>query len=249
MPVSRSEFERYQRQLLVEDWDQERLANARVLIVGVGGLGSVSAMHLAAAGVGHLLLCDGDTVELSNLNRQTLFAGGDVGKPKAQLAAERLAAMNPHIEIEAVSAKLTETNARELISGCNLILDGLDTHRDRLILNRASAESRVPWVYGAVDAWQGQISFFHPPDTACLACLMPSEPAAAGPTPVCGPVPGVIGSLQAILALRYIMTGQDPIANVLLILRADMPTFETVTFDKRPECGVCGSRPCDAPNR
>jgi molybdopterin-synthase adenylyltransferase len=241
MPLSKSEIERYQRQLLVDGWDQERLRSARVLIVGVGGSGGISATYLAAAGVGHLRICDCDTVELSNLNRQILFTVEDIGKPKAALAAHKLSAQNPEMEIETISDKLTATNANELASECDLIVDGLDNHSDRLILNKASCDLHIPFVYGAINEWQGQVSFFHPPQSACLACLMPDELKSPGRTPVYGALPGVIGSLQATLALRYLMTGEAPLSNALLIFRADAMAFETVTFDKRASCGACGT--------
>jgi len=240
MPLSQSEIERYQRQLLVDSWDQERLKSARVLVVGVGGLGGISATYLAAAGVGNLRICDSDRVELSNLNRQILFTAEDIGKPKAALVAKRLSAQNPEIKIEAISDKLIETNAGELASGCDLIIDGLDNHSDRLTLNKASFDLDIPFIYGAINEWQGQLSFFNPPKTACLACLMPEELHGPRPTPVFGALPGVIGSLQATLALWYLMTGENPLSNALLIFHADTMAFETVTFEKRPGCGVCG---------
>jgi molybdopterin-synthase adenylyltransferase len=249
MPLSKSEIERYQRQLLIDDWDQERLKKARVLVVGVGGLGGISAAYLAAVGVGHLRLCDSDRVELSNLNRQILFTTEDIGKPKAALAAEKLSAQNPEIKIEAISDKLTVTNARELASGCDLIIDGLDNHSDRLKLSVASFDLAVPFIYGAINEWQGQLSFFNPPKTACLACLMPEELQDPKPTPVFGALPGVIGSLQATLALRYLMTGENPVSNALLIFRADTMAFEIVTFEKSPGCGVCGKTRPPGPRR
>jgi molybdopterin-synthase adenylyltransferase len=249
MPLSDSEIERYQRQLLVDGWDQERLKSARVLVVGVGGLGGTSATYLAAAGVGHLRICDSDRVELSNLNRQILFTAEDIGKPKAALVAKRISAQNPEIEIEAISNKLTEANVSGLASGCDLIIDGLDNHSDRLKLNKASFDLNIPFVYGAINEWLGQLSLFNPPQTACLACLMPEELQNPEVTPVFGALPGVIGSLQATLALRYLMTGENPVSNALLILRGDTMTFETVTFERRPGCGVCGKTVPFGPRR
>jgi len=240
MPISRFETERYQRQLMVDGWDQERLRRARVLVAGVGGLGGLSATYLAEAGVGYLRICDSDKVELSNLNRQILYTAADIGKPKALLAAKRLYAQNPEIEIDAMLDTLTETNAGELASGCDLIVDGLDSHSDRLKLNKASFDLNIPYIYGAINEWLGQLSFFHPPKTACLACLMPGELKKSGPTPVFGALAAVIGSLQATLALRYLMTGEIPDANTLLIFRADTMALEKVTFERRPGCGVCG---------
>ncbi|NMC42681.1 MAG: HesA/MoeB/ThiF family protein [candidate division Zixibacteria bacterium] len=241
MSLSESEIERYQRQLLVDGWDQEKLKRARVLIVGTGGLGGVSATYLAAAGVGHLRLCDRDTVERSNLNRQILFAADDIGRPKAALAAKKISRHNPEIQVEAIADALTESTARDLASGCDLIIDGLDNHSDRLILNKTACARHLPFVYGAVDEWMGQVSFFHPPQTACLACLLPRDISNRGPIPVYGAMPGVIGSLQATLALRYLLTGENPMTNTLLIFRSDTMNFESVSFEKRPECVVCGT--------
>lgn len=240
MSLSKSEMERYQRQLSIDGWDQGRLARARVLVVGAGGLGGISSMYLAAAGVGRLRICDSDVVELSNLNRQIVYGAADVGKPKAALIAERLSAQNPEIEIEAVSDKLTEANAAKIAAGCDVIVDGLDNHADRLILNKASLALRIPFVYGAINEWLGQTSLFEAPKTACLACLMPVAPGIAGPTAVFGALPGTIGALQATLALRYLMTGENPVASTLLVFRADTMVFERVSFEKRPDCPVCG---------
>jgi molybdopterin-synthase adenylyltransferase len=249
MSLSKSELERYRRQLLVDGWNQERLKNARVLVVGVGGLGGISATYLAAAGVGHLRICDSDRIELSNLNRQILYAVEDIGKPKASLAAKRLLAQNPEIEIEVISDMLTDGNVNELASGCDLIVDGLDNHPDRLKLNQASFDLNIPYVYGAINDWLGQLSLFNPPHTACLACLMPTELLSPEVTPVFGALPGMIGSLQATLALRYLMTGEDPLSNALLIVRADTITFETVQFERRPGCEVCGKAMPSSPRR
>ena len=240
MPLSESEIERYRRQLYIDGWDQERLNRARVLVVGVGGLGGISATYLAVAGVGHLRICDSDTVELSNLNRQILFTTEDIGRPKAALVAKKLSAQNPEIEIEAISDQLTETNASDLASGCDLIIDGLDNHSDRLILNQASFDLNIPFIYGAINEWLGQVSFFNPPKTACLACLMPEKRQDPKTTLVFGAMPGVIGSLQATLALRYLMTGENPLENALLIFHAETMTFETVTFERRAGCRMCG---------
>ena len=249
MPISRFETERYQRQLMIDGWDQEKLKRARVLVAGAGGLGGLSATYLAEAGVGYLRICDSDKVELSNLNRQILYTAADIGKPKAMLAAKRLYAQNPEIEIDAVMDTLTGTNAGELASGCDLIVDGLDSHADRLKLNKASFDLKIPYIYGAIREWMGQLSFFSPPKTACLACLMPGELKIPGPTPVFGALAAAVGSLQATMALKYLMTGENPAPNALLIFRADTIVFEKVTFERRPGCGVCGEAAPSGPRR
>jgi adenylyltransferase/sulfurtransferase len=225
---------------MVDGWDQERLKRARVLVAGVGGLGGLSATYLAEAGVGYLRVCDSDKVELSNLNRQILYTAADIGKPKALLAAKRLYAQNPEIEIDAMLDTLTEANAGELASGCDLIVDGLDNHAARLMLNKASFDLKIPYIYGAINEWLGQLSLFNPPKTACLACLMPAELENAKPTPVFGALAAAVGSLQATLALKYLMTGENGAADTLLVLRADTMSLDKVAFERRPGCAVCG---------
>ncbi len=224
----------------VDGWDQEKLKNSSALIVGLGGLGGVSAAYLAAAGVGHLGLCDDDKVEHSNLNRQILYDSSDIGKPKAVLAAEKLSELNPDIEIKCSSEKLTDVNVSEIASGYNLIIDGLDNHADRLILNRASFTLNIPYIYGAINEWQGQACFFAPPRTPCLACLILGEFKDAKPTPVFGALPAAIGSIQATMALRHLLTGEIPLNGKLLIYHADSLEFESIGFDKNPHCSVCG---------
>jgi molybdopterin-synthase adenylyltransferase len=240
MPLSNPELERYQRQFLVDGWDQEKLGKASILIVGLGGLGGVSATYLAAAGVGYLRICDNDKVELSNLNRQILFSTEDIGKAKTTQASKRLSALNPDIKIEMISDKLTEKNIGQFVSGCDLIIDGLDNHSDRLILNRASYKMKLPLIYGAINEWQGQAGFFNPPKTPCLACIMPTDLKSPKPIPVFGALSGTIGALQTTLALEYLMKGNTALSGQLLIYQADRMAFETVAFDKRPNCPVCG---------
>jgi molybdopterin/thiamine biosynthesis adenylyltransferase len=242
MPLSESELNRYQRQLLIDGWDQAKLKNSRVLIVGLGGLGGVTATFLAAAGIGHLRLCDSDIVELSNLNRQILFSNEDIARPKAIIARRKLSALNPDIEIEYSTDKLAEVSAAKLAFGCNVVIDGLDNHKDRLILNRICFDLKVPFVYGAINEWLGQTSFFAPPKTPCLACLLPDDVGSPGPTPVFGALPAVIGSIQATSVIRYLLTGEPPLSGKLLIYHADTMAFETVEYDKNPRCPVCGRR-------
>jgi len=242
MPLSKSELERYQRQLLVDGWDQNKLKNAKVLVAGLGGLGGASSTYLAAAGVGNIRLCDSDKVELSNFNRQILFSSNDITKSKSIIAQKKLSELNPDIKVEALPYKLTEDNAGEIASGCDIIIDGLDNHRDRLILNRVSFALKIPYIYAAINEWQGQLGFLNPPVTACLACLMPQKTIDSGSVPVVGAVAGVIGSIQATLAIRYLITGETPLTGKILIFQADRMEFETLIFDKKPECPVCSRK-------
>jgi molybdopterin-synthase adenylyltransferase len=240
MPLSKTELERYQRQVIIDGWNQEKLKAAKVLIVGLGGLGGISATYLAAAGVGYLRLCDCDVVELSNLNRQILYSTEDINKPKAGVAQRRLLAFNPEIKIEIVSERLTEENAENILSGCDLIIDGLDNHSDRLILNRASYNGNIPFIYGAINEWQGQTAFFNPPKTPCLACIMPDEIKNSKPVPVFGALPGTIGTIQATMAIDYLISEINPLDSRLLIYHAESMTFEAVAFEKKTNCSVCG---------
>jgi adenylyltransferase/sulfurtransferase len=240
MTLSNSERERYQRQLNVDGWDQEKLKRARVLIVGVGGLGGVIAIYLAAAGAGNIRICDSDKVELSNLNRQILFSTDDLGQPKSDLAKKKLIALNPEVNIEMFDCRLTKENVLEIAAGCDLIMDGLDNHQGRFILNKVSFDLKIPYIYGAINDWQGQISFFNPPKTPCLACVMPNNMKGPKPVSVFGALPGVIGSMQATMAIRYLMTGEMPLAGRLLIFQAEQMEFEEVRFEKKLGCEVCG---------
>jgi adenylyltransferase/sulfurtransferase len=242
MALSELEKERYRRQLLVHSWNQEKLRTARVLIAGVGGLGSASAFYLASAGVGTLRLCDADVVELSDLNRQVLFDEKSIGRPKVREAGNRLARFNSSITIEALLERITEENAGRIIKGCDLIVDGLDNMPSRFILNRHSVKTRIPYVYGAVQGWQGFIGLFHPPSTACLACVIPQAVQMPGPIPVAGVLPGTIGLLQATEALKYLMGVERALEGRLLIYDGRDLSFDTIELAKNPACPVC-SRP------
>jgi adenylyltransferase/sulfurtransferase len=240
MGLSDSEKERYRRQLSVEGWHQEALSSAKVLIVGLGGLGSICTSYLAAAGVGHLRLCDSDKVELSNLNRQILYSSNNIDQPKAVLARKRLSALNPDITIESLSERVTQKNAAIIAQDCDLIIDCLDNQESRAILNIISVELKIPLIYAAIDDWQGQLGFFRPPMTPCLACIIPEFVDRGRVVPVFGALPGMIGCLQATAALQYLMSGQAPLSGKLLLVNANTFTFETISFDRNPNCPVCG---------
>ena len=240
--LSESERFRYQRQLIVTDWDQEKLKCSTVLVAGTGGLGGVIAQYLAAAGVGTLRLLDDDSVDLSNLNRQILFRTDAIGKPKSILACERLAALNPEIKIEALVERLTEGSASRIAAGCDVIVDGFDNQPGRFLLNSIASRMHIPYIYGAVDEWHGQASFFYPPATPCLACLVRETTPTTRKIPVFGAVPGVIGSLEAAMTIRYLMTGETPLAGQLLIFQSDTMSFDVLCFEKNPTCQVCGAK-------
>ncbi|UCC39828.1 MAG: HesA/MoeB/ThiF family protein [Candidatus Aminicenantes bacterium] len=239
MSLSDLEKERYFKQLSVRDWNQERLKSAKVLIVGIGGLGSASALYFTAAGVGKLRLCDEDKVERSNLNRQVLYFEESIGKIKVEEAKKRLAALNPNVEIEAVSESIGSQNADELTKGCDIIVDGLDSIESRFLLNEQSVKMQIPYVYGAVQGWQGYVSLFHPPHTACLACILPKEAQTPDTIPIPGVLPGVIGIIQATEALKFIMGVEKTLAGSLLIYDSQHLTFDIVEIEKNPSCTYC----------
>ena len=243
MSFSDDEVERYARHLVLREVGgpgQQRLKNARVLIVGAGGLGSPAALYLAAAGVGHIGLIDPDIVTLSNLQRQVLFLTADEGREKVLAAAPRLEALNPHIRVEAMADRLTPEGAPDIISEYDLVLDGTDDFATRFAVNAACIECGVPLVTGAIGRWTGQVSVFH--GKPCYRCLVPDIPpdsetcSAVG---VVGALAGVIGSMMALEAIKVITGAGDALAGRLLIYDGLAGESRTVRIGADPECPVC----------
>lgn len=241
MTLSDLEKKRYLKQLTVRGWNQEKLKSAKVLIVGLGGLGSVSALYLTAAGIGKLRLCDGDRVECSDLNRQILYLEESVGKFKVEEAKKRLASFNPSVEIETVTEFIESQNADELTKGCDLIMDGLDNIESRFVLNEQSVKMQIPYAYGAVQGWEGFVGLFHPPHTACLACILRQDVHRPDVIPIPGVLPGTIGILQATEALKFIMGVERTLLNHLLIYDSRNLRFDIVKIEKNRNCPHCAS--------
>ncbi|MDH4272119.1 MAG: HesA/MoeB/ThiF family protein [Candidatus Aminicenantes bacterium] len=233
------ETERYGRQLLIPGWSQESLSGATVLIVGLGGLGSASALYLSAAGVGKLRICDGDKVERSDLNRQVLYSESSLGLPKVEEASRRIIRLNPFVSVEKRDVFVDTENAAEMIAGCQVIIDGLDNLKTRFILNEEALKQRIPFVYGAVQGWQGYVGFFHPPLTACLACLMRPDFHTRDRIPVSGVTPGTIGLIQASEVIKWLMGMPPSLLGRLLIYDGTDLSFETIRLEKNPDCPVC----------
>ena len=248
---SRGELERYARHFSLAEVGtegQRRLREARVLLVGAGGLGSPAALYLAAAGVGTLGVVDSDRVELSNLQRQILHGTGDVDREKVESARDRLREVNPHVTVEAHPVRLTSANAMEMVGRYDLVMDGSDNFPTRYLVNDACLLSGRPWVYGAVLRWEGQLSLFGAPEGPCYRCLF-REPPPPGLVPGCaeagvvGVLPGIIGSLQALEVVKWILGRGRSMAGRLLIFDALDLSSREVRVRPDPACPVCGDSP------
>jgi molybdopterin/thiamine biosynthesis adenylyltransferase/rhodanese-related sulfurtransferase len=249
--LSPSEIRRYGRHLTLPEFGIEgqlRLKAASVLVVGTGGLGSPIALYLAAAGVGRLVLVDFDRVEESNLQRQILFGQSDLGRFKVEVASRRLAETNPHVVVEALAERFTAANARRLVGSVDLVLDGTDNFPTRYLINDACVLSGKPFVYGSIYRFEGQAALFATPGGPCYRCLFP-EPPPEGLVPNCaeggvlGVLPGMIGSIQANEALKYLAGVGTPLAGRLLVLDALSMRVRDVRVPRDPACPVCGDTP------
>ncbi|HQO04265.1 MAG TPA: HesA/MoeB/ThiF family protein [Spirochaetota bacterium] len=236
------ERERYQRQLLIKDWDNEKqeiLKKSTVFVAGAGGLGSPVLSYLAAAGVGTLRMCDFDRVDISNLNRQILHGTGTLGSLKTDSAAETLHRINEHIAIEKITRRITAENAADLIAGSDCIADCLDSLEARMVLNRAAVELRIPMIHGGINGFRGQCTFLHPPETPCLACFI-SQKDRNEPSPALGAAAGVIGSLQAMEILKYLTGLGETMKNRLMLFDGLLMRNEFIALKRNPDCPVCG---------
>lgn len=249
--LSREELVRFSRHLTLDEVGvagQERLKNGRVLCVGAGGLGSPAALYLAAAGVGTIGLVDFDVVDVTNLQRQVLYTTADIGRPKLDAAAERLKAMNPHCTIEAHAVTLDASNARQLVSAYDVILDGTDNFTARYLVNDACVLAGRPNAYGSIFRFEGQASVFAAKDGPCYRCLHP-EPPPPGLVPNCadagvlGVLPGIIGTIQATEAIKLLLGIGEPLIGRFVIYDALRMRFRELKLRKDPECAVCGDHP------
>ena len=242
--LTSEERERYRRQTMLPAWDagaQEALKRSCVFIAGAGGLGSPVALYLAAAGVGALRICDDGEVELSNLNRQILHGADRIGMEKALSAVRTLQALNPSVEVIPLTDTITAGNAESLIGEAGLVIDCLDNFQTRHILNHHAVKAGLPLVHAGVNGFCGQITFIHPPHTACLACLVAEAPPRET-VPILGATAGAIGCLEALEALKYLTGTGRLLKGRLLFFDGETMEVEEVCFDRDPECPVCGSR-------
>ncbi len=246
---SDAELSRYARHMILREIGgpgQKRLKQARVLVVGAGGLGSPVLLYLAAAGVGTIGIVDDDTVDLSNLQRQVIHTTARAGQGKAASAAAAIAAINPHVTVQQHALRLSDDNAAGLIGGYDLILDGTDSFSARYAMNAAAVRAGIPLIGGALTQWEGQVSVWDPARGApCYACIFPEAPAP-GLVPTCaeagvlGPLPGVIGTIMASEAIKILTGAGDPLRGRLMIWDALYAEARVIAVERRADCPVCG---------
>jgi adenylyltransferase/sulfurtransferase len=227
--MTKEENSRYERQLLVSDFGEEgqrRLAAGRVLVVGAGGLGSAALQYLCAGGVGHVGIVEYDTVSLSNLQRQTLYTTADLGAPKAEIAARRLSAINPNVKITAYPLRLTEENSEAIFRDYDVVVDCTDNYAARYVIDRQCGLSGIPMVYGTAQEASGQVSVFHWAGAGSYAALYPEQVVEAGlPVGVLSPMPGIVGSIEAMETFKILTGYGRPLAGQLLMIDAREMTF------------------------
>ncbi|OLO73217.1 molybdenum cofactor biosynthesis protein MoeB [Actinomyces oris] len=250
-PLSRDELERYHRNALVPQVGlvgQQRIRASRILLIGAGGLGAPAALYLAAAGAGTIGLIDDDDVDVSNLQRQVIHATAAVGRPKVDSAAEAIRALNPDVEVVAHRTRLTAANARDLLGGWDVVIDGTDNFPTRYLVNDAAVMLGLPLVHGAVLGFNGQVGVFDARRGPCYRCLHPTPPPA-GSVPSCaeagvlGVLPGIIGTMQAAEALKLVIGGGQPLLGRLAMLDAWGAHLREIPVAKNPACPVCGENP------
>ena len=246
--ASIAEVERNARHIALREiggTGQKRLKGARVLVVGAGGLGAPVLQYLAAAGVGTIGVIDGDAVENSNLQRQVIHSDARIGMPKVFSAQKAMAEQNPFVSIRPYNRRLTREIAADLFADYDLVLDGTDDVETRYLVNEFAVRARIPLISGAIAQWEGQVSVFDPARGGpCYACVFP-EPAAPGLAPSCaeagvlGPLPGVLGTMMAVEAIKVISGAGEALMGSLLIYDALYGETRSIKLSRRPDCSVC----------
>ena len=249
---SDEQIERYSRQIIlpgIGGAGQAKLAAARVLCLGAGGLGSPAAIYLAAAGIGRLGIADGDLVDISNLHRQVLHATPDIGRPKVDSARETLTAINPEVDVTTYHTRVTSDNIAELIADYDAVLDCTDNFATRFLVNDACYFAGKPLFHGGIFRCAGQATTLMPRhDAPCYRCLYP-EPPPADQVPTCqqagvlGMAAGVIGTIQATEVMKYVLGIGSLLVGRLLVYDALELSFRTLHYRKNPDCALCGAHP------
>jgi len=230
---------------------QDKLRRSKVAVIGLGGLGSASTLYLALAGVGYLRLLDQDTVEMNNLHRQILYTVRDLKYPKVEAAAVRIRETNPEVKVDSRPENLREDNVDEIVRGMDCVVDGLDNMRTRYIVSRACVRNNVPFIFGGAIGFEGNISVFHPPETPCLECVIPNLNDENMPTcdvrGVLGATPGIVGTIQAMEAVKLLAGIGETLKNKLLVCDFKDMYISAVEIYRRPDCTVCGEQAVRAP--
>ena len=250
-PLTRDEILRYSRHLIMPEVGiegQQKLTDAGILLIGAGGLGSPLGLYLAAAGVGRLGIVDFDTVDFTNLQRQIIHRTEDVGRLKVESAKERIAGINPDVEVRTYNTKVSRENILELIKDYDVVIDGTDNFPTRYLVNDACVFQKKPNIYGSIFRFDGQATLFFPFKGPCYRCLYP-EPPPPGMVPSCaeggvlGVLPGIIGVIQATEAVKLIIGRGEPLIGRLLLYNALKMEFREVKLRRNPHCPVCGDEP------
>ena len=244
LPFNPDEF--YSRQIVLPELGrrgQDKLRRSKVAIVGLGGLGSASALYLALAGVGYLRLVDQDTVELNNLHRQVLYSLDNLRYPKVEAAARRIQQTNPKVEVEPIPENVREDNVEEVVKGVDCVVDGLDNMRTRYLINRTCAKHQIPYVFGAAIGIEGNLSVFAPPETPCLECILPGLDDSQLPTcqtrGVLGTTTGIIGTMQAMESVKLLAGIGETLKGKLMVCDFRDMYFTKINVFKRPDCPAC----------
>ena len=250
MPLTNLQAERYSRNIILGPIGvegQEKLLASKVLVIGTGGLGSAATLYLAAAGVGTLGLVDCDQVDLSNLQRQILHGTKDVGRRKVDSARDRVLGVNPDVNVRAYPIRACSDNIREIMRGYDFLIDATDNFPAKFLVNDACFFERIPYSHAGILAFEGQLMTVLPAETTCYRCIFPTPPATASlpsrvPQGVLGVLPGVIGSLQATEAIKYLLGLGDLLTDSLLVYSALTMEFRRIPRKRRPDCPLCGSQ-------
>lgn len=251
MPLNEQQIERYSRHIILEQVGgagQEKLLSSSVLIVGAGGLGSPAALYLAAAGVGTIGIVDGDNVDMSNLQRQVIHHTADVGVEKIKSARDKIVAINPDVNVKTYKQWARADNIRDIVRGYDFVIDGTDNFAAKFLVNDACYFEKVPFSHAGILRFDGQLLTVLPGETTCYRCIFDGPPPANA-VPSCsqagvlGVLAGVVGSLQATEAIKYLLGLGDLLTGTLLTYNALSMDFRKVQLNRNPDCPLCGENP------
>jgi len=235
---------RYLRQTVLADIGeagQKKLKDARVLVAGIGGLGSVSAQYLCRAGIGQLTIIDSQDVQLTDLNRQILYKESDIGKKKTLIAEKMLSGINSSVEIKSIQTRIDNNNIETLFDDIDIVVDGTDNFETRFLLNGECHRKGIPLIYGGIFGLKGSVMTIIPGQTPCLACFLPKEDSADVPIPAIGPFVGIIASIQTMEVLKLIIGLGEPLAGKLLKVDGRYAQTMKILIKKRTGCSVCAA--------